>query len=158
MSPTSQRTHFQTQLAVVRALADSSTLREAFARIIEAICETAKWEWGALWQVDGAQDTLCCAAVWHLPEVDVSEFEKLSREMRFARGVGLPGRVWASGTAAWISDVQRDDNFPRRPAAAHAGLHGAFGFPVIRRGEVLGVLEFFTREVRPSDDDLLALM
>nr|MBA3242958.1 STAS domain-containing protein [Acidobacteriota bacterium] len=38
------------------------------------------------------------------------------------------------------------------------GLRGAFAFPILLHGEVLGVLEFFSREVRPPDASLLALM
>ena len=74
------------------------------------------------------------------------------------RGVGLPGRVWTSGQPAWIPDVVRDPNFPRAPIAAREGLHGAFGFPILLRGEVLSVMEFFSREIRAPDEDLLSML
>src|SRR5262249_26868317 len=82
-------------------------------------------------------------------------FEAATRASAFARGVGLPGRVWASGTAAWIDDVLRDANFPRAQAAARDGLHGAFGFPVALGGKTPGVMEFFSRDVRVPDADVL---
>ena len=49
-----------------------------------------------------------------------------------------------------------DENFPRAPLAASEGLHGAFAFPIRRGGEVLGVIEFFSRELQQPDADLLA--
>ena len=41
---------------------------------------------------------------------------------------------------------------------AREGLHAAFGFPVLLRGEVLGVMEFFSREIREPDEELLAML
>ena len=49
-------------------------------------------------------------------------------------------------------------NFPRAAVAAKEGLHAAFGFPILLRGEVLSVMEFFSREIRPPDDDLLSML
>ena len=78
--------------------------------------------------------------------------------MTFARGIGLPGRVWTSGEPVWIPDVAHDANFPRAIVAAREGLHAAFGFPVLVRGEVLSVIEFFSREIREPDANLLAML
>ena len=54
--------------------------------------------------------------------------------------------------------MTRDDNFPRSAAADREGLHGAFGCPVAVGGEFLGVVEFFSHEIREPDADLLELM
>jgi len=37
-------------------------------------------------------------------------------------------------------------------------LHAAFGFPILLGGEVLGVMEFFSHEIRQPDRDLLNMM
>ena len=66
--------------------------------------------------------------------------------------------MWADAKPAWIPDVGQDANFPRASTAESAGLHAAFGFPILLRGEVLGVLEFFSREIRPPDEDLLQML
>jgi signal transduction histidine kinase len=51
----------------------------------------------------------------------------------------------------------KDSNFPRSALAAKCGLRAAFGF-AIRLGETtLGVVEFFSREVRQRDPELLEM-
>jgi GAF domain-containing protein len=80
-----------------------------------------------------------------------------SRGITFAPGVGLPGRIWSSGQPAWIVDVVRDPNFPRTKSAAVDGLHGAFGFPIVGPGGFLGVMEFFSPEIREPDESLLRM-
>ncbi|HEV8306648.1 MAG TPA: MASE1 domain-containing protein, partial [Methylomirabilota bacterium] len=143
--------------AVTQALAESGTLEEAAPRILRAIGESLEWNLGALWRVDEDANVLRCLDVWHGASGDFAEFAAVTRGASFRRGSGLPGRVWASGAAAWIPDVVRDRNCPRAPVAARARLHGAFGFAIVRGDRVLGVLEFFSREIQRPDDDLLEL-
>ena len=88
----------------------------------------------------------------------VDEFVALSRRTTFAPGVGLPGRVWASGHPAWIPDVVTDSNFPRAPVATRAGLHGAFAFPIVVGNDILGVMEVFSGEIQQPDTDLLEML
>jgi PAS domain S-box-containing protein len=151
-------TRLAAQYAIVRVLAEARTLAEATPRLLQAICESLGWEHGAVWGIDHAKNELHCIEMWHTPRRKFVEFEKISRLIRFPPGVGLPGRVWATGQPAWIEDVVRDTNFPRAPVAAQEGLHGAFGFPILIRGEVAGVMEFFSSELRQPDDELLDMM
>ncbi len=146
------------EYVAARALLDATTIDQAAPKILEAICEALGWEHGALWTIDREADALRCAEVWNSPQVRFPEFAQASRRATFKRGVGLPGRVWASGEAAWIPDVVHDVNFPRAAIAAREGLHAAFGFPVLLRGEVLSVMEFFSREIREPDADLLSML
>jgi len=143
--------------AVTHVLAESPTLEDAAPKILQAIGESVGWEMGSVWQMDSKANVLRCAAVWHSPEVEVPEFEKMTWQMLFASGEGLPGRVWATSQPAWIIDVARDNNFPRAPAAIKEGMHGAFAFPVLHGLEVVAVVEFFSREVRQPDNDLLQM-
>ena len=86
---------------------------------------------------------------------DAAEFATQSKTITFPPNVGLPGRVLASGDPIWISDLAADTNFPRMQFAAREGLRSGFGFPILLGNEVLGVLEFFSRETRQRDQDLL---
>jgi two-component system, sensor histidine kinase and response regulator len=143
---------------IAQALGESATLAEAAPRMLAAVCETLGWEYGSLWEVDRSGRTLQCVGTWHAPSLEVSAFVAISRTTRFTRGTGLPGRVWASGRPAWIPDVTGDDNFPRAAVAGHVGLHGAFALPICRGDEVLGVMEFFSRDIREPDAALLETM
>ncbi|HEY7449594.1 MAG TPA: response regulator [Vicinamibacterales bacterium] len=150
--------HLTAEHVAARALLEATTMDEAAPKILEAICLALGWEHGALWVIDREADVLRCAMIWNSPSTRFPEFEASSRNATFRRGVGLPGRVWASGQPAWIPDVTRDKNFPRGQTAAREGLHAAFGFPLMLRGDVLSVMEFFSREIREPDRDLLSTL
>jgi PAS domain S-box-containing protein len=144
------------QHATARVLAESATLNEATPRILQAICESLDWDVGAIWRP--VQGVLRCVETWHRVGADYTDFEARTRESTFQSGIGLPGRVWETGQPAWIADVTQDSNFPRAAFAARAGFHGAFGFPIVLKDEILGVIEFFSREVRKPDDDILRML
>jgi PAS domain S-box-containing protein len=146
------------QYAGTRVLAEAATLDEATTKILQGICESLGWDLGAIWSVDQHAKALRCVNLWHSPELNVAEFEKVTRRITFAPGIGLPGRVWRSGQPAWIPDVVKDSNFPRGPVATKVGLHGAFAFPILIRGEVTGVIEFFSHEIKQPDEDLLQML
>ncbi|MDE3034408.1 MAG: PAS domain S-box protein [Nitrospirota bacterium] len=146
------------QLAVTVALSEARTLDDAAPKLLQAVCETVGWELGVIWRVDRAAALLRCERIWHAPLKGIEAFAALSRDTTFPKGVGLPGRVWATGQSVWITDVLKDANFPRASGAAQVGLHGAIGFPIVLGGELLGVLEFFSRQVRQPDDDLQRMM
>ncbi|MBU6391764.1 MAG: diguanylate cyclase [Planctomycetes bacterium] len=146
------------QYAVARILVESSSLKEAAQKILQAICEYLEWDLGDLWSIDKKTNMLCCVEIWHKPSVKVTEFEALSRQITFSPGIGLPGRIWANGKPSWIPDVVSDTNFPRAPIAAKEGLRGAFGFPILIGSGIFGVLEFFSHEIRQPDEELLKMM
>ncbi len=88
----------------------------------------------------------------------IAEFARLTGEVTFARGEGLPGRVWESGEAMWIDDVTTDENFPRREAAKAAGLRSAVCMPVRSERGVIAVLEGFMIGRREIDHDLVPVL
>jgi len=146
------------QHTVTQILAQAATLQEATPKILQAVCECLVWDVGALWSIDREAGVLRCVEVWHKKSIQVPEFEATSRETTFIPGIGLPGRVWFSREPLYIPDVVRDSNFPRAPIASREVLHAAFGFPILLGGDVLGVMEFFSHEIRQPDEDLLKMM
>lgn len=146
-----------TQYAVTRLLAESETLEGASFKILKMICESLDWDLGLVWSVDKEASALRCVEIWHrLPE-EPREFTSDSRQRNFEPGIGVPGRVWASRVPVWIADIGKDKNAPRGQLAGKAGLHNAIGFPIKLGDEVLGVIEFFSHQIREPDQDLIEM-
>ena len=142
------------QYAITRILSRSIDFVEGTHEILQTVCASLGWQVGVLWAVDHQGEVLRCVDFWHGPSLNLDAFENVSRTRTFASGTGLPGRIWQSGKPAWIPDVVADPSFPRAPSAADAGLRGAFGFPILLGDEVVGVMEFFSQEIRQPDRDL----
>jgi len=151
-----QRLH--AQYATTRALEESATLLEATPKILRAVCDSLCWDLGALWGVDQQAHVLRCVDCWYGASAEFAEFASASRDLTFSPGFGLPGRVWTCRKPVWIADVDTATNFPRAAVALKAAAHGAVGFPILLGDEILGVLEFFSREARPPDDAQIDMM
>ena len=146
------------QYNVASLVAGSSTLAEAGAQLLEIIASSGDWVFGAIWLHDKAARGLRCRTVWHPAAEGLAKFAELSRSITFAKGKGLPGRVWGLKEPTWIYDVTHDPNFPRAPVAAEADLRGAFAFPLFAGREVNGVIELLSHKMVEPDPDLLQMV
>jgi len=146
------------QYYVTKVLAESTSIQEASSKILQSICMALEWDLGEIWKLDQQDDVLRCTEIWHIPSIEVPEFKRVTKQISFARGIGLPGRVLKNEQPAWIADVVQDDNFPRASVAAKDGLRGAFCFPVLSGGQVLGTMCFYCREVRQPEKELLNML
>ncbi|GAC1446804.1 MAG: hypothetical protein NVSMB56_08980 [Pyrinomonadaceae bacterium] len=149
------------QYAVTRVLAEATTLAEATPQILQAVCENLEWKLSALWFVDNVADNICCVEIWHDPSVIADEFIAVTRQSRYQRDVGLPGRVWNSGSPEWIADIASaacQYKLPRAAIADKEGLRCAFGFPIRLGQEILGMMEFYSHDLRHPDEDIIAMM
>ena len=73
-------------------------------------------------------------------------------------GVGLPGRVLASGEPAWVADIREDPAFAGPDGGAAAGIRAAAAFPITGTRGVRGVIELFSRRPRRPDPSLMEAM
>ena len=146
------------QYAVTRILAEAATLEEAVPKIIQAIGESLEWDLGLFWRADTATGVLRCFDQWKAPSVQADPFTLDIWQRVLTRGEDLPGRIWSSGKSAWVADVTTDASFNRGALARQVGFHGAVGFPIVVGNEVEGVIEFFSRQVRQPDDELLRMV
>ncbi|MEH2196124.1 MAG: response regulator [Nostoc sp.] len=150
--------HLKAQYSTTRVLAESTTISEAMPQILQGICESLAWDLSEIWMVDKQVNILHFLTSWYKVSDEIQEFEIFSQQTTFERGIGLPGRVWASGEPVWIVDVVTDNDFIRSQIAAQAELHGAFGFPIHSGKNILGVITCFSHEIQQPDPDLAKVM
>jgi PAS domain S-box-containing protein len=144
------------QFAVSEILSNADDELCALKDVLSAVGENLKFAMGALWIVDG--DCLRWQAGWRGGAADAEPFIIASKSRTFARGEGLPGRVWSTATPAWISALQTDSNFPRAEAALASHLHSGLAFPVLCGKEIIGVMEYFSMHMRPLESTLLQIL
>jgi PAS domain-containing protein len=137
--------------ALVRILAEATTLPDAAMRLSELMARHFGWEMAGLWMVDEAAGVLRYAGGWSGDDDELVVFRRISERLTFARGVGLPGSVWETGEPTWIEDVSTARNFPRVDVATQVRLRGAVALPLTSGSHVLGVMELLSREVRRRD-------
>jgi PAS domain S-box-containing protein len=136
-----------------RILAEAGSLAEAVPRILQTLGESEGMTFGAWWELDPDTGDLHCAHTWCLDPDRCGDLESASRTLAIRAGEGIPGRVWASRSILHVRDLGEAAfrAFVRGPVAVAAGLRSVVGFPLRRRGEVAGVLEFFAPEIRSLD-------
>lgn len=140
------------ELAVSRVFATDKPLETMLAGVIEFLCESDNWDCGVFWLVNFA-DELEPIVIWSRPGIEAAKFRERVAQLRFARGHGIPGRAWVSADdLVSVADLFDESGLVRAESAAAAGLHGVAAVP-LRDGErFVGVLELFTRAVRPMSE------
>lgn len=141
--------------AVSRSLAEADSVTAAVQATVRAICETEGWECGRYFRWDDKAGMLRFADAWGIPDDAVLQFLAKSRELSYAPGVGLAGKVWQSRQPLWATDITQDARVDQVGLARGMGMRGAFVFPVISEGKAIGVLAFNSHDVRQPEDRLM---
>ncbi|MFN3649439.1 MAG: PAS domain S-box protein [Armatimonadota bacterium] len=136
-------------------LAEAQGLADAAPRVLGILGGSTGWSFGALWALEESADALRCVSTWRAPGVSCPEFEARTRGARFRAGEGLPGTVWLSNQPVWIAEVEQSANFPRLLVAVREGLQTGFAMPIVAGRQLVGVVEFFSRDVRPAEPELV---
>ncbi len=145
---------------VTVAANEATSVEEALRFALDRVCAHTGWPIGHVYVPLGdAAGTLVSSLLWHLDDPErFATFRQVTEATRLTVGVGLPGRVLASGRPVWVVDVTHDSNFPRAKQAENIGVRAGFAFPVMVGKEVVAVLEFFSPQPITPDEPLLELM
>ena len=138
----------------------AQTAEHALQSSVAEVCRVSGWPVGHVYEVSPDDpDLLRPSRIWHddgAPRHDA--FRRATEQTTLGRGIGLPGRVLATGQPTWIVDLAQDANFPRGAAAAEAGLRAGLAFPVTVGAEVAAVLEFFSPDAVAPNAALLDVL
>jgi PAS domain S-box-containing protein len=146
----------QVQYGVARAIGEADSFDEAAPLLLAAIARPLGREVAQFWAL-GDDGMLRCVAHWREHGIEADAFERKSRELTLAPGVGLPGQAWETGRPVWFGDAVAAGNFVRKREADEADLHGGMAFPVTGGDECIGVVELFSHEIRERDPEIYAL-
>ena len=103
---------------LARVLAEAPTEEAALPKLLQVLGGDMDWAVGAIW-VPGEGGLLRCHLLWHAPGVDAPEFDRLTRELSLARGMGLPGLAWERRRpVTGADDRRRAGHGPRRGRGA----------------------------------------
>jgi EAL domain-containing protein (putative c-di-GMP-specific phosphodiesterase class I) len=134
-------------------LPSGGTLSEIAAAGLRMVGERLGLTVGIAWLADDDARLLECHTVWEAAPGSCAPFVGASRSMPFARGVGLPGRVWERAATEIASDVDAHPGIIRLESARAAGLRGAVAFPLIAGERVVGVVELWgPRRLEPGPE------
>jgi len=145
---------------VTLLLADSTTRlpTHVMQQIIQSIGETLGWQCGAFWERDESENAFKRHAQWAVAHPRAARFYADSPDSftMVPNCTGLIARTVAQSAPVWVEDVLSDENFHKRKDAARAaGVRAAFAFPIEAKGEVIGILEFFSHAPQKPDQDIL---
>lgn len=123
--------------------------------ILKQVCLTMGWKYGEAWFPDG--DVLRCHEAYYIALPELVTFRQESESFTFAAGAGLPGRVWVLKEPEWIENVSEQPAiYYRSHVAKLMGLKAGVGVPVLEDDNVIVVLVFYSDQIQPASEVLIA--
>jgi PAS domain S-box-containing protein len=148
------RQRLRMQHDVTRILSQATDNQFAIKAVIETICRTMEWSWGAQRSIDPVTGMLTCGAYWFAPGIRAKAFVVHAISPKPADALrGSVSRVIATGEIFWISDHSQE-SLQRSRLAHEAGLRGAVFVPIRRSIKTTDVLEFFSERTEAPDQVL----
>jgi len=153
--------------SIILKISELPDVESALEVVLREICQLKGWEYGEAWIPDISGEELQCSQAWYSTSPELDEFRRFSSEEAvFTKGLGLPGRVWASMNYEWQQDISTlsPEQFKRYELVKDFHL-GGLGVPIIARqqsssgqDEVLAILVFFMFDAGEEDERLVQLV
>jgi len=138
---------------IVLAIDEAADLGTALEVTVQQVCEVTGWVCGAAWTPLADGSALELRRSWSRDDSRLQAYCEDRHTLDLPPGVGLPGRVWASGEPASSTNLGAHD-----PGARQAGLDVAVAVPVLAEREVVAVLELFNGAEGRDDQRVLTLV
>ena len=146
--------------AAAKAANEARTVEVAMEDCLNVVCSITGWPIGHVFFVDEDDpDRLVNSGLWYFSDPErFRTFRQATEELEFTKGVGLPGQVLATGKPLWNKNLLEDPNCLRTRKTGDVGVRSNISLPVLVRGQVWAVMEFFSDKVEAVDDELLSVM
>ena len=135
---------------VVNSIFSSNSVDPAIKQVLSHIREGFHWEYASYWEKNPKTSELQFAqeqgGVNH-------EFTSESRTIVYKEGAGLNGKAWQSKDVVYSKNLSKLGDCSRSRIAAANGLHSGVAFPLIVKGEVIGVFDFFIKAELELDEE-----
>ena len=143
------------QYGITRILADSPSLSDASARMLQLICESLGWDLGVCWAMDPKTNRLNQSETFQSQGNNFNAFLAETSALSFGKGEGLIGGVWARNEPVWVQDFLELRPLEKGKRIYDAKLRSGFAFPVAFENQVNGIFTFLRQETCKADPLLL---
>lgn len=140
--------HTSIQQDISNLLAISDDIQAIAPKLLETLCTTLGWNFGELWLVDTTDNNLQRVDMWYNENTSISN----------QPGTELAEKIWRTASPLWIADISQQQNLTPLENATKLGLHSAFGVPILFKGKVYGVIDFFSQQILEPVPALLKLL
>ena len=131
--------------AVTRTISEAREWEPALQELLETMTTSLGMAVAHCWVLDDDANVLRWGGGWNIKDVDLRPLNRSARSMRFRRGTGLPGRVWADASPVGLLDLGDDDALLGGTAPRRHGLRSALSFPLTTEGRVVAVVTLYGR-------------
>ncbi|MDZ7651333.1 MAG: response regulator [Burkholderiaceae bacterium] len=161
----------QRQYALMRLLRglaaaanESDSVEQALERAVEEIGQYLDWPIGRAALLDESEPHDAPRApsrsIWFVRDRArhaefIAESERLPPARRLS---GLTGRAYTSGMPHWVTDLAHLAGFRRRDVAVACGLKTGVVIPVVARGHIMALIEFFADHRVEASAEMLELV
>ena len=135
----------------------ASSVEDALKATLGAFCDYGGWELAHAYLAD--HDTgILQHSEWHSVIPGSSAEFRARTEVLPVADLGLPRTVFEAATPQWVDRLDERAQLGRAIQGSAAGLVSGCAFPLMIREEPVGVLEFFSTEVRELDSATIQIM
>jgi len=145
---------------ITRILALAPTLEEAAPGILQLLVDGLKMTFGALWLAEGAalRPLVATVAGAERVEPELQSFLLQTRRLTLSPATSLAGQAWKERKPVWVPDLGSSGKDERVSSAMESGASSGMTFPMQSGSDCIGVLEFYARENRPEEPELVNMM
>ncbi|MFN2260754.1 MAG: PAS domain S-box protein [Psychroflexus sp.] len=123
-----------------KAFQKQENLHQILIEVLDEIYDTVGFTLGEIWLTSSNQDELYLFAKSERHNQILDFYETSADWKRFKKGQGLPGLILKNKKMQFWENINVSEDWIRKEAGEFVDLKDAFGFPIVEKDKVLGVV------------------